>query len=67
MFGKQDILGNLYEQTYERIMYGGAMQEIEKSMFCESNMDILCRRCESAREFDEDCWKNFCLGGKYQK
>lgn len=67
MFGKQDILGNLYEQTYERIMYGEAMQEIEKSMFCESNMDILCRRCESAREFDEDCWKNFCLGGKYQK
>lgn len=65
-WGLEHTLGNLYEQDYESVMYGEVMQEIEKSMFCENDKDILCRRCEYALEYDEKRWENFCQGKGYK-
>lgn len=64
-WGLQHVLGNLYEQDYESIMYGPVMQDIEKSMMCESDTDILCRKCEFACVYDDKKWKTFCDKGIY--
>lgn len=64
-FGLKHILGNLFKDPYESIMYGEVMQEIEKSMFCQNDKEILCRSCEWAVAFDEERWRNFCQTGSY--
>lgn len=64
-YGMNHILGNLYEESYEDIMNGLAMQKIEKSMFCENNDYLLCRDCESVILYDESAWKNFDKRGIY--
>lgn len=64
-YGLQHTLGNLFKDTYESIMYGETMQEIEKSMLCQNDKEILCRKCEHAVVFDEECWKHFCQTGDY--
>lgn len=64
-FSLQHPLGNLYEQDYESIMYGQNMQRIEASMMCETQMDLLCRKCEFACEYNKDKWVEFIKKGTY--
>lgn len=64
-FGLQHPLGNLYEKDYETIMYGQNMQQIEASMMCETHMDLLCRKCEFACEYQKEKWEKFIKTGKY--
>lgn len=65
-YGLKHVLGNLYEQNYEIIMHGNVMREIEQSMFCLNNNEILCRKCEFACKYDEEKWKNFEKEGFYK-
>lgn len=58
-YGLKHVLGNLYEQDYETIMYGDVMKKIEQSMLCSNNHEILCRKCEFACEYNEEKWENF--------
>lgn len=65
-YGLKHVLGNLYEQDYETIMYGDVMKEIEQSMSCLNNHEILCRKCEFACEYSKEKWENFENYGSYK-
>jgi len=65
-FGMQHVLGNLFEEDYESIMYGDIMKSIEDSMMCKNRVEILCRSCELAKEYDESKWSHFLETGKYE-
>jgi len=66
-FGMRHVLGNLLEEDYESMMYGGVMKSVEDAMMCKNREEILCRSCELALEYDEEKWAGFLMTGKYDK
>ncbi len=48
-YGLKHILGNIYKDSFEEIMYGAEMSRVKNGMDGDEKIDILCRSCSYAR------------------
>lgn len=49
-FGLENVLGNLFAQSYEDLMHSETMREVKRKMHIETESELLCRQCMYAEE-----------------
>lgn len=47
-WGMENIIGNLYEQSYEEILNGEKLKEIKKKIASDTDSSLICRNCAHA-------------------